>query len=322
MSLNLEARMSEPGVLVYDCATGTNIGHLLDAGAPSVLLNLENQTAVRQHYRNCVSAGAQLILTNTFGGNESVLGSKGIDDPTQIYDLNLAGATLAREVAGDSVFVMGDIGPTGKILAEDADVDGTITGDQAKRIFHNQAIPLIRGGTDGIQIETMSSILELVAAIEGAQEAMDALTKSGDLSRRLPIMATMSFDMGRLTDPRTMMGKSPGNFMKATDAYNLLGRGANCGRLEYGLSQSLLIVHLLRIGHPHDHLVMKLNAGAPHDVDGSIIYDATPQDMAKWADMMAKAGVKIVGGCCGTTYKHLEAMAEAVVSYNQAIQTP
>ncbi len=168
-------RLRQPGILVANGATGTMLQPAgLPSGAAPERWNLENPQAVRDLHRAYIEAGADIVLTNTFGGSRPKLEKDGLGD-------------RAREVAGDQVIVLGDIGPTGRLL----EPPGDLPLAEAVSAFADQAAGLAEGGVDVIIIETMSDLEEAKAAVEGVKQVTD-----------LPILVTMSFD----TRGRTMMG--------------------------------------------------------------------------------------------------------------------
>ena len=206
---DLRQKLAEPGILILDGATGTQLQNMgLPAGKPPEMWNLENPEAVKKHYRAYIEAGSDAILTNTFGGSRPRLDMEGSGDLT--HEINVAAATLAREVAGDGKLVLGSIGPTGVLM----EPMGELTYEKAVEYFYEQAAALAEGGVYGIHVETMSDLREAKAAIEGAHKATD-----------LPVTVTMSFDM----HGRTMMGVRPEDAVKALWAMDVLAVGVNCG---------------------------------------------------------------------------------------------
>jgi len=277
-------------VLIADGATGTELqkAGLVPGSAPE-LWNIENQDAIRALYQGYVDAGADMFLTNTFGGTSIRLKREGLDD--RVVELNRAAAQLAREIAGDHVLVVGDMGPTGGMLAP----LGTLSYEDVVAAFAEQAGALAEGGADVLLIETMSDLTEIQAAIEGARQATD-----------LPIMATMSFD----TKGRTMMGVKPERAALKLKALGVDVMGANCGRT---LTETLAAVLKMREAVPDAVLMAKPNAGLPHVEGGDLVYDVTPDVMAEYARrFVEEAGVKIFGGCCGSTPEHIAAIAAAL----------
>jgi len=279
--------LNQKPVLVADGATGTMLQKAgLAPGAAPERLNLENPDAVRALYKAYIDAGADMILTNTFGGTPIRLERDGLRE--QVHAVNLAAAQLACEVAGDAALVIGDIGPTGQML----EPLGPLTYAEAVAGFAAQAAALAEGGADAILIETMSDLNEMTAAIEGTRQVTD-----------LPILATMSFD----TKGRTMMGVKPEKAAQTLWGLGVAVVGANCGRT---LSETLDAVLKMRAAVPEAVLMAKPNAGLPHVEGGDLVFDVTPEIMAEYAQrFVAEAGVKIFGGCCGSTPEHIRAVA-------------
>lgn len=279
-------------VLVADGAMGTMLhkaGLLL--GVAPERWNLENPDAIRAVYKAYLDAGADLILTNTFGGTPARLERENFHEQTRA--VNLAAAQLACEVVGDRALVIGDIGPTGQIL----EPLGTLPYADAVSGFAVQAAALVEGGVDAILIETMSDLGEAIAAIEGTRQVTS-----------LPILVTMSFD----TKGRTMMGVKPEKAAQTLWDMGVAVIGANCGRT---LSETLTAVVKMRAAVPGAVLMAKPNAGLPHAEGGELVYEVTPDIMADYArQFVAEAGVKIFGGCCGSTPEHIHAVAAALKS--------
>jgi methionine synthase I (cobalamin-dependent) len=287
---DLRQKLNEPGVIVLDGATGTQLQAMgLPLGRPPEAWNLENPAAVKKHYQAYVDAGSDAILTNTFGGSRAMLEKYGFGGQT--HEINLAAAKLAREVAGDDVLVLGSMGPTGLLM----EPMGPLTYDKAVEYFAEQAKALAEGGVDGIHVETMSDLSEAKAAIEGARQATD-----------LPITATMSFD----THGRTMMGVKPEDAAKALWALDVLAIGVNCGRT---LEENLNAVTAMREALPDAILIAKPNAGLPRVENGTeIVYDVTPEIMADYAQKFAGQNIKMIGGCCGSNPSHIAAIKEVL----------
>jgi len=282
--------LAERAVLVADGATGTMLQRAgLPAGAAPERWNLENPDAIQTLYRSYADAGADLILTNTFGGTRIRLERDGLGD--RVHAINVAAAQLACAVVADHGLAIGDIGPTGQML----EPLGALTYADAVAAFAEQAAALAEGGVDAIVIETMSDLEELKAAVAGVRQVTT-----------LPLLTTMSFD----TKGRTMMGVKP---EKAAETMVSLGGdviGANCGRT---LSETFAAILKMRAAAPAAVLMAKPNAGLPHTADGSLVYDVTPDIIADYARrFVAEAGVKIFGACCGSTPEHIAAIAAAL----------
>jgi len=290
---DLRQRLSEPGIIIMDGATGTQLQQMgLPAGKAPELWNLENPEAIKQHYRAYIDAGSDAILTNTFGGSRPRLDMEGSGDLT--HDINVAAARLAREVAGDDKLVLGSIGPTGVLM----EPMGELTYDKAVAYFKEQATALAEGGVDSIHIETMSDLREAQAAIEGAHQATD-----------LPVTVTMSFDM----HGRTMMGVRPEEAVKALWEMDVLAVGVNCGRT---LEENLTALTAMRTAAPEVILIAKPNAGLPRMEDGiEAVYDVTPEIMADYALKFGAQHVKMIGGCCGSNPSHITALKETLKEF-------
>ncbi|MBC7703093.1 MAG: betaine--homocysteine S-methyltransferase [Rhodoferax sp.] len=286
--------------LLADGATGSNLFDvgLMSGDAPE-LWNFEHPDRIANLHRSFVGAGADIILTNSFGGTRYRLKLHKAED--QVAEINLAAARIARAVAdasGREVAVAGSMGPTGEIM----EPIGPLTFDQARDAFAEQAKSLAEGGADVLWIETMSSAEEVQAAVAGAATA------------GLPIVCTLSFD----TNGRTMMGISPSDFaaLEKTLIPRLAACGTNCG---VGASEVVACIHnLAEATGPDVVLVAKGNCGIPQYVDGSIVYNGTPEIMAVYARMALDAGARIIGGCCGTSAKHLRAMRGALDAHTAA----
>jgi 5-methyltetrahydrofolate--homocysteine methyltransferase len=285
----LRARLSQEGTLIADGATGTLLQKAgLPPGTAPDRWNLENPDAIRTMYKGYVDAGSDLILTNTFGSNRLRLEGQGLHD--QVREVNMAAAQLAREAAGERVMVVGDLGPTGHMFAP----FGDLSHEDAVSIYKEQASILVEAGVDGLLIETMSDLNEAKAAVEGARMATS-----------LPVMVTMSFD----THGRTMMGVKPEDAASELWAMGADAVGANCGRT---LSENLDAIQKMREILPDAVLIAKPNAGLPRVDDEDVVYDVTPQVMADYARQFAALGVRIIGGCCGSTPEHIKAIARAL----------
>jgi 5-methyltetrahydrofolate--homocysteine methyltransferase len=241
-------------------------------------------------HRRFVDAGADIILTNTFGCNPHRLKLHQAAD--RAYEIARRAAELAREVAdaaGRPVVVAGSVGPTGELFQP----MGELTHDAAVASFTEQMRGLRDGGADVAWIETMGAAEEVHAAAEAA------------IAVGLPYVVTCSFD----TAGRTMMGLMPGALsgVVATQAVPPVAIGANCG-----VGASDILVSLLAMQPTEQALVVKGNCGIPHFVGTECVYSGTPELMARYAALAVAAGARVVGGCCGTTPEHLAAMRAAL----------
>jgi 5-methyltetrahydrofolate--homocysteine methyltransferase len=297
MSQRLQQLLSERPFLLADGAMGTNLFAMgLMTGEAPELWNFERPDQVERLHRGMVEAGADIILTNTFGGSSYRLKLHKQQD--RVREINREAARIARRVAdsaGRPVVVAGSIGPSGELF----EPLGALTPEGAEAAFGEQAAALAEGGVDLLWIETMSAREEVLAAAAGA-------AKTG-----LPFVVTMSFD----TNGRTMMGFTPADFAGFAHAMDSrpLGYGANCG---VGAAELVAaIVNMSSATKPGDIVVAKGNCGVPYFVEGQIRYDGTPALMADYARLARDAGARIIGGCCGTTPEQLAAMHAALSSH-------
>lgn len=287
--------LAERAWLLADGATGSNLFMRgLQSGDAPELWNESRPEVIAELERAFVEAGADIILTNTFGGTRYRL--KLHQAEHRVAELNEKAARIARGVAdgaGRTVLVGGSIGPTGEIL----EPIGTLPLEDARRAFAEQAAALARGGADLMWVETLSSVEETEAAIAGAR------------TTGLPVVATLSFD----TNGRTMMGITPSDLAGLSRKHDLAACGSNCGVSPSELVAS--IVNLATASDPATVLVAKANCGIPQYVDGAIRFDGTPELMAVYAQLALDAGARIIGGCCGTTPEHLRRMRQALEAH-------
>jgi 5-methyltetrahydrofolate--homocysteine methyltransferase len=274
-------------VILGDGAMGTMLHRAgLTDGAPE-RWNVERPDVVSSIYRAYVEAGSEFISTNTFGGTRNRLQLDGLAD--RVAELNEAGARLAREAAGDRL-VAGSVGPTGELM----EPLGLLTPDDARRSFAEQARALRSGGVDFALIETMSALEEVRAAVDGVREA------------GLPLAVTMSFD----TNFHTMMGIKPAQAVATLSGWGVGFIGANCGN---GPAEIERIMTEMSQATPAGVVLMaKSNAGMPRWKDDRITYGGTPEVMAGYARRMRELGVRMIGGCCGSTPEHIAAMRAAL----------
>jgi 5-methyltetrahydrofolate--homocysteine methyltransferase len=279
--------------VLADGAMGTMLfANGLLFGDPPEVWNLTKPDIVRRIHRGYLDAGSQIIMTNTFGGNRMRLSLHGLQD--RVAELNQTAAILLRsevEAAGGTALVAGDIGPSGAILAP----TGTLEYDEAVGIFAEQAAALMAGGVDLIWIETMSDLHEIKAAIEGVRR----------VSPGIALITTMTFD----TRGYTMMGVSPEQALASLTAWGADAVGGNCGN---GPDELITVIQRMQAAGPTVPLVAKSNAGMPELVDMRAVYRADPETMATAALTMRESGASVIGGCCGTTPQHLEAIAATV----------
>jgi 5-methyltetrahydrofolate--homocysteine methyltransferase len=278
--------------IVLDGAMGTMLFAAgLQSGAPPEEWNVTHPDRIRAVHRHYVASGSQIILTNSFGGTRYRLKLHDMQD--RVYELNRAAARNARaeaDAAGRLVLVAGSMGPTGELLAP----MGSMTFDDARAAFAEQARGLAAGGVDLLWVETMSDLEEVRAAVEGARSITD-----------LPIAATMSFD----TNGRTMMGVTPAQAVRTMKAWGLLAVGGNCGN---GIAEIEGVIAAMHREAPEVRLIAKANAGIPQWRNNELIYDATPPIMGRYAQRVRALGASFIGGCCGNGPAHIAAISEAL----------
>ena len=292
----IDALLAEKGVLLADGATGTNLFAMgLEAGEAPELLNETAPDTITSLHQNFVDAGADIILTNSFGGTRHRLKLHHAQD--RVHALNKRAAEIARAVAdkaGRKVIVAGSVGPTGDLFAP----LGPLTEEAAVEVFVEQIEGLKEGGADVIWIETMSAAEEMRAAAKAA-------VKAG-----MPYTVTASFD----TAGKTMMGIPPASMpqVAADLTPGPIAVGANCG---VGASDLLVSVLAMTQANPDAIVIAKANAGIPQFHGDHIHYSGTPELMANYARLAMDAGARIIGGCCGTSPAHLAAMRQAIDSH-------
>lgn len=286
-------QLREKKVLVSDGAWGTElVAKGLSAGECPELWNVERPDAVRDVARSYAEAGADIILTNTFGGNRFKLAHFGLED--RAAELNEAGARLSREAVDASVHVMGSMGATGKMV-----MMGDVTEDDLYDAFKAQAIAIERGGADSCTIETMSALDEICAGVRAAKE-----------NTQLEVACSMTFDTPAGGGWRSMMGVSPEEMAVAVLEAGADIIGANCS---LGSDEMAAVVAALRAAAPDTPIIVHPNAGRPiQRDDGSIDYPETPEIMAGNVTALIEAGASIIGGCCGTGPEHIRAIRQAV----------
>lgn len=282
--------------LVADGAMGTTLFSLgLEGGGCPELLNVEQPDLVEKVHRGFIDAGADIILTNTFGGNRRRLALHRLED--RVTELNAAAVAVARratDLADRPVAIAGSIGPTGDLFAP----LGPLSHDEGVTVFTEQARALADAGADVLWIETISSFEELGAAVEAAQ------------TTGLPYTATLSFD----TAGHTMMGISPralGEWWREHD--QVAAVGANCG---VGPGDAVATAWEISSVAPEANTITKANCGIPlYQTEGGLTYPIGPDQMGDYVDLALRSGARIIGACCGSTPDHIAAIREAVDSH-------
>jgi len=278
--------------ILLDGAMGTMLFAAgLESGHSPEEWNILHPEKIRDIHRAYIEAGSQIILTNTFGGSSVRLDSHSLAE--RVFELNEAAANNARaeaDSAGHLVVVAGSIGPTGQLL----EPLGTLTKEEALKSFAAQASGLAAGGVDMFWVETMSDLEEVKAAVAGIRSVSD-----------LPVAATMSFD----SHGRTMMGVSPEKAAKVLQLEEIQLLGANCGT---GSDELIEAIQAYKSTSPELPLIAKANAGIPEISGTEVVYNGSPALMGDYAVKVWNEGARLIGGCCGSTPDHIQAMAEAL----------
>lgn len=279
--------LQQGAIIVADGATGTMLQQAgLPAGTPPEGWLLDNSEAVLGIHQAYIEAGARLILTCTFGATRPRLEQHNLDG--DLCEINRRAVEIAREAAGDEVFVAGDIGPLGRFL----EPLGDLAYGEAVDIFAEQAAVLVEAGVDVVYIETMAALEEVRAAVEGSLQ----------VAGNTPVTATLSFD----AHGRTNMGVRPEEAAATLLQLGVEAFGANCGAT---LDMTLDAIKTMHRVAPDTPLIVKPNAGKPRLDGDDVVYDATPQEMARYAQQFVNLGAVVVGGCCGSTPEHIAAIA-------------
>ncbi len=290
-----ETLLAERGALVADGAMGTTLFELgLESGESPERLNVEQPEMIVRVHHDFIQAGADLILTNTFGGNRRRLALHGLEG--RVAEFNRAGVRVAREAAGQAgrvVLVAASVGPTGDLF----EPLGPLSRAEGVEVFAQQMQALVEAGADLLWIETMFSWEEVEAATEAA----------GALGARYAV--TMSFD----TKGRTMMGIRPSEFGEWwTDLPSdrrPVALGANCGT---GLEEALTAAAAIKQAAPQAPVIVKSNCGIPAFKHARPVYPQGPDLMERYTRRAVQAGCSIIGTCCGSTPRHTRAIRLAL----------
>ena len=285
---SLNAALKNGKVLISDGAWGTLLhSRGLQPGECPELWNVTHRDEVFAVAKSYIDAGADIILTNSFGGSPYKLEHYNLRD--RAAELNETAAAISRQAANEDHFVLGSIGPTGVVL-----MMGQVSEQELYDGFCIQAEALQKGGADAICIETMSAIDEAALAIRAAKESTD-----------LEIVCTFTFEKTMNGEYRTMMGISPIDMVKAVKEAGASIIGTNCGN---GFDQMIDIVKEIRTADKTIPLLVHANAGKPEFKDGETVFPETPELMASKVKDLVKSGANIIGGCCGTTPDHIRAL--------------
>lgn len=295
--MSLQKLLDQNLLLLADGATGTNFMNMgLEPGFPPDLWNISHPEKPEALHQMFVDAGSDIILTNTFGANAPRLKLHDAADDT--YAINKAGAEVAGRVAEKAdrpVIVGGSVGPTGELF----EPMGALTPETCKAFFLEQIRGLKDGGADVVWIETMSAREEIEAAANAAIEL------------GMPYVFTASFD----TAGMTMMGIAPNGLDDIASGLSPppVAYGANCG---VGASDLMASMLDMTAKNTDAVIVGKANCGIPVVKGKETVYTGTPQLMGDYVKLAGDAGVRIIGGCCGTKPEHIAAMRKSMDEYN------
>jgi methionine synthase / methylenetetrahydrofolate reductase(NADPH) len=285
---NFRELLDNDGIHVFDGAAGTRFydkGVYINRSYDE--LNLTAPELVREVHEEYVRAGADIIETNSYGASRHKLQQYSLEN--KLKEINISAARIAREAAGDRVFVAGAIGPLGLRI----EPYGPTSFDEAREMFSEQITALLEGGVDLFVLETFTDLSEIQQAIKAVKELCD-----------LPVIAQMTIQ----TDGKTIFGADTEILAQRLDQYGADVIGLNCG---VGPTHILSALEKMR-EVTTKKLSAQPNAGLPRDVQGRQFYMCSPEYMSKFAKRFIKAGATFIGGCCGTTPKHIKLISDAV----------
>jgi len=282
-------------VLVSDGAWGTFLQNKgLKAGECPEIWNITHHNDVFDIAKSYIDAGADMIETNSFGGSSFKLGLFGFAN--RVTEINKTAAEISRKAAGADKYVLGSIGPTGKLL-----MTGEVTAEELYNAFKDQAVALEEGGADALVIETMTDIEEAKIAIQACKE-----------NTKCEVICTMTYDKSGENSYHTMMGISPTQMVDELIGSGVSIIGANCGN---GMKNMVDIVKEFRAVNKDIPILIHANAGAPIYKDGETCFPESPEEMAGFVEQLISAGANIIGGCCGTTPEHIKRIVEKVKKF-------
>jgi len=294
---SLKERIKQ-GLFLLDGAMGTQLlARGIEVGKCNDNLNIESPDVVFDIHSAYLAAGSDAVLTNTFGANKYALGRHGLAD--EVAKINGAGGQIARRAAGQEKYVLGDIGPSGDFLQP----LGDLKPEELKAAFSEQAKTLMDCGVDGFIIETMTALEEASIAIEAVRS----------VSGGLPIFASMAFDKAG-DGFRTMMGVDVQTAVSKMVSHRVDAAGFNCGTVSLEGYVELAEEFFSAVQALSDDVVVyaEPNAGKPELVEGKAVYKVSPEDFAAALESIHSVGINIIGGCCGTSPAHIEAVTRTL----------
>lgn len=287
-------RIKANEILISDGAWGTFLQQKgMQPGECPELWNITHRDEVLSIAQSYVDAGSNMIETNSFGANKFKLDHFGLGN--KVFEINKAAAEISKQAAGENVYVLGSIGPTGKLLIMEE-----VTTDELTKAFREQAVAMEAGGADAIIIETFTDLEEAKCAIKATKE-----------NTSLEVICTMTFEKTVNGDYRSMMGVSPSDMANELTEAGADIIGANCGN---GMEGMIAITKEIRSVNPDIPVLIHANAGAPIFKNGITSFPETPEYMAGLVKRLIAGGANIIGGCCGTTPQHISKIAKAVRS--------
>ncbi len=278
-------------ILISDGAMGTQLQIKgLSTGSCPEEYNITHPEIIKSIYKEYYDSGSDIVTTNTFGGNRIRLKTFNFED--RVKEFNTAAVSLAKDVKPEAKFIAGSIGPIGELL----EPFGAVTEEEAYYAFAEQAKILEEAGADVIFIETMMALEEMSAALKAVKE-----------NTSLPVSTAMTFE------------KTPGGFKTqwgvdietAVKTLESLGAdilGSNCGR---GFDEMVGVVKEIKL-YTNKLILAQANAGIPQLLNGVLVYNETPEIISPKVEELIKAGVNIIGGCCGTTPEHIKIIHQNV----------
>jgi homocysteine S-methyltransferase len=279
--------LNEEPIVIFDGAMGTNLyDHGIYINQSFDAVNLSNPKIVKDVHQEFLNAGADVLETNSFSANRLKLRPHGLED--KVYEINKTAGKLAREIAQDSAYVAGVIGPLGKKVRP----FGSLPTEEAYEIFKEQTQGLIDGGVDLFVLETFTYLDELEQAVKAVKDISD-----------LPVISLVTVN----EDGSTLIGMEPAGFIPIMESWKVDAVGVNCSVGPHALLAA--VEEIIKVAALP--VIVEPNAGIPRNVDGRNMYLCSPEYMATYAQRYIELGIKIIGGCCGTKGEHIKAIKNA-----------